>query len=188
MGAPSAGILDGWMITGVTARRTDRLTALGVRLLRTRWLVRAPIWLYRARIGAVLGSRLLMLEHTGRTSGRRRFAVLEVVGRPCAGTWVVVSGFGVRSQWFRNVEAEPRVRVQVGSRRPVPALARRLGPEAAAATLARYAHAHPRAWDHLRPVIEAAIGGSIEERSSELPMMALEAAADRTHCCRTHRR
>lgn len=62
------------MITNVATQRTDRLNALGVRALRTRWLVRAPIWLYRARLGAVLGSRLLMLEHTGRTSGQRRRA------------------------------------------------------------------------------------------------------------------
>lgn len=56
------------MITRVARWRTDRLTTLGVRSLRTRWLVRAPIWLCRAGLGAVLGSRSLMLEHTGRTS------------------------------------------------------------------------------------------------------------------------
>ncbi|HTM84573.1 MAG TPA: nitroreductase family deazaflavin-dependent oxidoreductase, partial [Mycobacterium sp.] len=39
--------------------------------------MRAPIWLYRARLGALLGSRLLMLEHRGRTSGARRYVVLE---------------------------------------------------------------------------------------------------------------
>ena len=46
--------------------------------LRTRWLVRMPVWLYRARLGFLFGNRLLMVEHIGRKSGRRRYVVLEV--------------------------------------------------------------------------------------------------------------
>lgn len=91
------------------ASASSRLAALGAamaaRLLRARWLVRAPIWLYRGRLGIVFGSRLLMLEHTGRTSGARRYAVLEVIDRPSPGRYVVSSGFGARAQWFRNVQA-----------------------------------------------------------------------------------
>lgn len=34
---------------------------MAARLLRTRWLVRAPIALFRARLGFVFGRRLLML-------------------------------------------------------------------------------------------------------------------------------
>ncbi|MET8156751.1 hypothetical protein ABZT47_10295 [Sphaerisporangium sp. NPDC005289] len=45
------------------------MTAIGARVLRTRRLVRAPIWLYRAGLGILFGSRLLMLEHIGRTTG-----------------------------------------------------------------------------------------------------------------------
>jgi hypothetical protein len=37
----------------------------GARLLRSRWLMRAPIWLYRARLGFLFRSRMLMLEHIG---------------------------------------------------------------------------------------------------------------------------
>jgi hypothetical protein len=59
-------------------------------------LVRAPVGLYRARLGFLLGSRLLMLEHTGRKSGARRYVVLEVVGHPRPRTYVVASGFGGR--------------------------------------------------------------------------------------------
>jgi hypothetical protein len=58
-----------------------RAAATGAaRLLTVRWLVRPPVWAYRARLGVLFGSRLVMLEHTGRTSGRRRFVVLEVAG------------------------------------------------------------------------------------------------------------
>src|SRR5579862_6380067 len=55
------------------------LAAGAALLLRTRWIVRAPVWLYRARLGFVFGSRLLMLEHTGRKTGTRRYVVLEAV-------------------------------------------------------------------------------------------------------------
>jgi hypothetical protein len=73
----------------------------------TRWLVRAPVWLYRARLGILLGPPFVMLERTGRKSGARRYVVLEVVQRGAAGSHVVVSGFGDRAQWFRNIRAEP---------------------------------------------------------------------------------
>ncbi|MBS1860542.1 MAG: nitroreductase family deazaflavin-dependent oxidoreductase [Actinobacteria bacterium] len=135
--------------------------------------MRAPIWLYRARLGALFGGRLLMLEHVGRRSGRRRFVVLEVVDNPEAGTYIVVSGFGRRAQWYRNVEAEPHVRVYIGSRRPAAAEARPLEGEDAVSALRRYAAAHPRAWSSLRPVLEETLGARIDADGTELPMVEL---------------
>jgi len=99
-----------------------------------------------------------MLEHRGRTSGLRRYVVLEIVDRPALDTYVVVSGLGGRAQWFRNVEANPQVRVHVGSRKPAPAIAHRLDADATAASLGRYASAHPRSWAKLRPVLEETLG------------------------------
>ncbi len=93
----------------------------GARLMRSRTLMRAPIWIYRARAGAVFGSRMLMLEHIGRKSGTPRNAVLEVVDHPAPDTYVIASGFGKNSQWYRNIVANPRVRVYVGSHRAAPA-------------------------------------------------------------------
>ena len=146
-------------------------------LLRVRWFVRAPIWLYRARLGFLFGSRLLMLEHVGRTSGRIRYVVLEVIARPADGTFVVVSGFGERAQWYRNVRAHPRVRIYVGGRRPVAASARVMSHSESSAALAAYALAHPRAWSALRPVFETTLGAQIGEQT-DLPMVELR--IDRT--------
>ena len=56
-------------------------TRLATRMLRTRWFVRAPIWLFRVRLGFLFGHRLLMLEHVGRKSGLARYVALEVVAR-----------------------------------------------------------------------------------------------------------
>ena len=150
-----------------------RVAEVGARLLRTRPLVRAPIFLFKARLGFLFGGRLLMLEHRGRRSGLWRRVVLEIVDRPDPSTCVVVSGFGRRAQWYRNVEADPEVRVWLGSARPAPATARALGTEEAAAALRRYAVAHPRSWSSLRPVLERTLGTPITNEGTELPMVAL---------------
>lgn len=145
-------------------------------LLRTRWLVRAPVWLYRAHLGTLLGSRFVMLEHTGRITGARRRVVLEVAARPVPGTWLVVSGFGSRAQWFRNIRADPRVRVYAGSRPPAPATARVLPPDQATAVLGIYAARHPRAWSAMAPVLHDTLGRPEAGIDSVLPVVALESS------------
>lgn len=151
---------------------SSRLTQSAAGLLRTRWLVRAPVWLYRARLGILLGPRFVMLEHTGRKSGARRHVVLEVVQHPAAGSYVVVSGFGDRAQWFLNIRAEPRVRVYALSRKPAAAVARVLPPPEAAAVLAQYSARHPRAWSAMEPILRDTLGGG--DPGSRLPVVALE--------------
>ena len=126
--------------------------------------------------GVLLGSRLLMLEHLGRKSGARRFVVLEVVARPRPGTYVVASGFGARAQWFRNVRANPHVRIYAGGRRPAPATARLLTSDETAPALAAYAAGHPRAWAALKPVFETTLGARISDQETSLPMIAFEVA------------
>jgi deazaflavin-dependent oxidoreductase (nitroreductase family) len=143
-------------------------------LLRTRWLVRGPVWLYRARLGALLGPRFLMLEHTGRKSGTRRYVVLEVVEHRSPRTYLVVSGFGDRAQWFRNIRASPKVRVYTLSRRPAPATARIFPPEEAAAALTAYSAHHPRAWASIKPVLQGTLGTPDDDVETALPVIGLE--------------
>lgn len=157
------------------------LVGAASRLLRTRRLVRAPIWLYRARLGFLFGSRLLMLEHIGRTSGRRRYVVLEVVDRPSPDRWIVAAGFGEHAQWLRNTEVNPNVRIYRSSRKAAPAIASRLDPTAAAAALRRYAAVHPRAWNALRPVFEQTLGARIGDEGTDLPMVALDCERPPSH-------
>lgn len=145
------------------------MTSLGARALTTRWLVRSPITLYRAGLGFLFGTRMLMLEHRGRKTGARRFVVLEVVDHPAPGEYVVVAGFGERAQWYRNVLAHPAVRVSCGLRRGVPASAVPMTGAESAAALRDYAERHPRAWANLRATIEAAVGHPVEG----LPMVRL---------------
>jgi deazaflavin-dependent oxidoreductase (nitroreductase family) len=149
------------------------LADLGARILHNRRLVRAPIWLYRARLGALLGPRLLMLEHTGRSSGRRRYVVLETIERPRDNCFVVASGFGTTAQWFRNICADPQVRVWTGSNGPARATARVLDQAETDRTLADYRMRHPRYWDRFRPVLEQTLGQAIGERDIPLPVVEL---------------
>jgi deazaflavin-dependent oxidoreductase (nitroreductase family) len=80
------------------------------------YLFRAPVYLYRWRLGRFLGHRLLLLTHIGRRTGLRRQTVLEVVEyRKDIPEAVVVNGFGPDSDWLRNIEATPREEITVGS-------------------------------------------------------------------------
>jgi deazaflavin-dependent oxidoreductase (nitroreductase family) len=148
-------------------------TSVGARILRNRYLMRAPIWIYKARAGALLTSRLLMLEHVGRKSGARRHVVLEVVDHPTPDTYVVASGFGTKAQWFRNILANPRARVYVGSRAPRHATARALDQDEADRVLAEYRSKRPQMWERFKPVLEETLGQPITETGSPLPLVEL---------------
>ncbi|CAM4080212.1 deazaflavin-dependent oxidoreductase, nitroreductase family [Mycobacterium basiliense] len=148
----------------------------GARILRSRFLMRAPIWIYKARAGAVFGSRILMLEHVGRKSGARRYAVLEVIDHPTPDSYVIASGFGRKAQWFRNIEANPRVRVYAGSRAPAPAMARILDQDEADRTLGVYRSRHTRAWEQFKPILEETLGTEITEANTALSMVELQLA------------
>ena len=79
-----------------------------------RWLMRFPIWLYRAHVGGLLGNRFLMLTHVGRKSGLLRQVVIEVVSHDArADTYVVASAWGEKSDWFLNIQKTPEVNVHV---------------------------------------------------------------------------
>ena len=90
-----AGDGDPAVVTAEGAPMTF-VSDLMTRLLEHRRSARAPVWLFRARLGVVFGSRMILLEHRGRTTGARRYAVLEVVGHPAPSRYLVVSGFGER--------------------------------------------------------------------------------------------
>jgi deazaflavin-dependent oxidoreductase (nitroreductase family) len=143
------------------------------RILQTRALVRAPVGLYRLGFGFLFGDRMLLLEHRGRHSGVTRYAVLEVVDHPAPDTYVIVSGFGETSQWYRNVIADPRVRISVGWRRSAAAVARLLRADDTEIVLAQYSREHPRAWKQLRRTLEEGLHADVRR----LPMFAIQLSA-----------
>ena len=133
----------------------DRLAA---RLLKTTWLMRMPIPLYRAGLGWMLGPRLVMIEHLGRVSHEPRYVVVEVVERE-RNVLRVASGFGDRSQWYRNLRANGVAYLSTGRARRVRSAVRLLDRTESNAVLSRYAVAHPDAWRHLSSAIDFDAGG-----------------------------
>jgi len=113
-------------------------------------LNRAPILLYRAHLGWVLGTRFLMLTTTGRKTGRTRRTVLEVMKRadgPAGGNaatlWVVASR-GRHTDWYANAVAAGPTRVAWMNRSFTPRV-RALDADERFELLADYQRRHPRA-------------------------------------------
>lgn len=130
--------------------------SIGGRIARG--VARAPIKLYEAGHGHLLGQRFLMLEHTGRVSGLARHVVVEVVEQLPGNRFVIPSGRGEKADWYRNIRAEPRVRVSLGRRQRIPAVARPLDHDEARTLLQRYRARRPGTWRFLRPVISRVLG------------------------------
>jgi deazaflavin-dependent oxidoreductase (nitroreductase family) len=150
----------------------------------TRRLLRAPTWLYRARLGVLLGHRFLMITHSGRRSGRLYRTVVEVVGRiPQQGEFVVLAGRGTRSDWLLNLEAGCGQQVDVGRARFRPDV-RRLGEDEAVEVLAGYERRNRVAAPVVRRVLSWLTGwtytGTDDDRRRlvrELPLVALRPAS-----------
>lgn len=143
---------------------------------------RLPIWLYRLGLGGLLGTRFLLLTHTGRKTGRVRQTVLEVVRYDrAATTFIVAAGFGSGSDWYRNIRANPRVTVQCGRRR-WEMVANFLSPEQAGEELLDYARRHPVAMRELARFMGYRLDGSpagIRALGQVLAMVAFRCAGDR---------
>jgi deazaflavin-dependent oxidoreductase (nitroreductase family) len=125
----------------------------------TRLLFRIPIRLYRLRLGWLFGSRLLLLNHTGRVSGKPRQTVLEVAERDGDG-YVVASGWGPTAAWYRNILHTPEVTIQVGTR-TIPVTAIPLDKDEGAEVFARYGSRHRAAAKYMLPrVLGFSVDGS----------------------------
>lgn len=126
-----------------------------------RRLWRLPILLYRIGLGPLLSRRIMLLTHTGRVSGRRRQAVIEVVQHDEHG-YIAASGFGRKADWYRNVMATPEVTIQVGGD-IVGATATPIETDQGAEIMARYAPRHPSAARQLCRIMGFAVDGSVED-------------------------
>jgi deazaflavin-dependent oxidoreductase (nitroreductase family) len=131
-----------------------------------RRIARAPLVLYRWRCGWLLGHRFLALTHRGRRTGTLHQTVLEVLAFDRASsTAVVISGFGRNADWYRNVEHDPEVVVDV-SRSRYRARARTLDPDAAATALSDYERRNRLMAPVLRLVVSRLVGWRYDQSPS----------------------
>jgi deazaflavin-dependent oxidoreductase (nitroreductase family) len=125
-----------------------------------RIVYRLPIHLYRMGLGWLFGHRLMLVNHIGRVSGKRRQVVLEVVNHDAIDAgYVAVSGFGPTAAWYQNVLHTPDVTIQVG-RRVIAVRAVPLSVEEGAGLMAHYARRHPTAAKRLCRIMGYAVDGS----------------------------
>jgi deazaflavin-dependent oxidoreductase (nitroreductase family) len=107
-----------------------------------RIMFRVPILVFRARLGWLFGHRLVLINHQGRKTGRQRQVVVEVAARDRAtGAVTVASGYGSRSDWFRNLLVGPDTTIEVGTRR-LAVRAVPLSPEEGGEVMVDYARRH----------------------------------------------
>ncbi|HEX8996937.1 MAG TPA: nitroreductase family deazaflavin-dependent oxidoreductase [Ktedonobacterales bacterium] len=105
-----------------------------------------PIALYRVRLGWLLGHHFLLLTHRGRKTGQLRRTVLEVVSYDArTRESAVMSAWGDRADWYRNIQASPAVEVQTGWSQYAPEV-RLLGPEERYVALRTYERRYGRAF------------------------------------------
>ena len=141
-----------------------------------RFGLRLPIWLYRIRLGWLLGDRFLMLTHSGRKSGQPHQTVIEVVQHEKeTDTYYVVSGWGEKSDWYQNIQKSPSVTIQVRGRK-FHASARFIPLAKAIQIMEAYIRDHPVAFkelsslflgEHMKPGVTAA-----RQLAEKMPMVA----------------
>jgi deazaflavin-dependent oxidoreductase (nitroreductase family) len=125
----------------------------------TRFLFRIPIHLYRLRLGWLFGSRLLLLNHIGRVSGKPRQTILEVAEHD-GDSYVVASGWGPTAAWYRNILHTSDVTIMVGTR-TIPVTALQLDKEEGAQVFGRYGSRHRTAAKYVLPrVLGFSVDGS----------------------------
>jgi len=107
-----------------------------------RWLAGVPTLLFRVGLGWLLGSRFLMIRHSGRRTGRNCCTILIVVAHDdLTNSYYVAAGYGEKSDWYQNVLVWPRVEIEVGRRR-LEAVAERVPASESESALAVYVREH----------------------------------------------
>jgi deazaflavin-dependent oxidoreductase (nitroreductase family) len=153
--------------------QTKRKPVTGLK----KFFFRAPLVLYRIGLGGLLGQRFLLLNHTGRKSGKPRQTVLEVVNHDTdSDTYYIASGFGKKSDWYLNILAQPKINIQVGWRK-MAVTAVPLTPEQSGQAMVDYARRYPTAAKNLGKVIGYDVSTEEEYRAvgrESIPFIALE--------------
>jgi len=124
-----------------------------------------PVLAYRTGTGFLLGKRFIYVEHVGRKSGLKRRSVLEVVRYDKdEDIYYIASGYGTKSDWYKNIKATPNVKIQVGFRKSN-AKVEFLSEERNEEEIRDYARRHPTAIKQLAKLIGYKLKGEEGELS-----------------------
>ena len=81
-----------------------------------RLFFKSPSLVYVGPIAAIMGWRhIMMLTTIGRASGQPRTTGVSFM--PVGDHYIIFSGWGVTSNWYRNVLKNPEVTIKIGNRK-----------------------------------------------------------------------
>ena len=124
------------------------------------FLFKLPVFIYRLRLGWVFGDKFLMLTHVGRKTGRIRRTVLEVIRHnKSSGENIVVSAYGIKADWYRNILLKPALEIRIGKKKFIP-IQRLLAEDEAYDEFIEYERLHPFAVKNLSKLIGIQYDGS----------------------------
>lgn len=82
-----------------------------------KWIFKIPILYYKLGLGWTIGKRFLLLTTRGRSTGKLRHTPLEYEYITETDSYRIAAGWGGKTDWYRNLRAEPHVTVKVGHRK-----------------------------------------------------------------------
>jgi deazaflavin-dependent oxidoreductase (nitroreductase family) len=132
----------GRLILRIETFMMTRLTPLDRPGPFLRYLFKVPLFFYKINL-PLFNDFILLLTTTGRKSGQARRTALEYRREPESGYAIITAGWGGKTDWRRNLRANPRVKVQIGRNQFV-ATAEALPDEHVAAWLAESLSLNPR--------------------------------------------
>jgi len=134
-----------------------------------------PVHLYNWKLGFLLGSRFILIDHTGRKSGKAYQTPVEVVTHDRdSGEYIVCSGTGPKADWYQNLVACPASAVQVKNRSWEPSQ-RILTQQESSDYFKGYEYEHPKAAKRLLKTMGREYDGTDDGRFTmiaDMPMIA----------------
>ena len=108
-----------------------------------KWVFKIPILQYKLGFGWLTGKYVLLLTTKGCKSGKPRHTPLEYIYDRDHDRYRIAAGWGGKTDWYRNICADPHVNVQVG-RRKFAAIAEPASDEEVAKYMMNVSQRHPR--------------------------------------------
>jgi deazaflavin-dependent oxidoreductase (nitroreductase family) len=105
-------------------------------------MFKLPLFLYRLRLGWMLGNRFMQITHVGRRSGRTYRTVLAVLRFDEKTKEIYAVSAWKGSDWYYNIQSSPALQVETGFVHYVPTQ-RTLSAEEITATFMEYRRQHP---------------------------------------------
>lgn len=105
-------------------------------------IFKLPVFLYRLRLGWLLGRRFMQITHVGRHSGKLRRTVLAVLRFDEKTKEIYAVSAWKGSDWYYNIQSSPALQVESGFVHYIP-VQRTLSPEEITRAFVEYRMGHP---------------------------------------------